>query len=58
MKLKKIATTTRQGPSMEASEENGLRRLKENIVKLYKRARREPKNLPGRKLTKKERDGI
>ena len=39
VKLKKIATTTRQGPSMEASEENGLRRLKENIVKLYKRAR-------------------
>ena len=36
VKLKKIATTTRQGPSMEASEENGLRRLKETLSSCIK----------------------
>ena len=57
LRLKKIATTKKQGPLMEAKEENGLRRLKENIVKLYKK---DPpgKHLRGRQLTKKEREDI
>ena len=59
VRLKKIATTTKQAPLMEVREENGLIRLKENILNIYNRARRkEATDLHGRELTRRERQSI
>ena len=59
LELKKIATTDRQGPPMEEKDENGLRRLKGNIIKLYEAARKyQIVDVCGRKLTVKERESI
>ena len=59
MELRKIATTEKQGPPMEPTEENGLRRLKENILNLYSKARKDQRrDTVGRELTRKEREDL
>ena len=58
-RLRKLATTSKQGPLMVAAEENGLRRLKENILKLYDREkRRQNLSRPGHKLTRQEKKDL
>ena len=63
VELRRLTTTTKQGPVMDSNEENGLRRLKENIVKLYNRAKQQQRRQQlhthdnsgiGLRLTKKE----
>ena len=59
VRLRKMTVTSMQGPWMETTEENALRRLKENVIKLYNQARHDRfNNLDGRRLTKKERDSL
>ena len=59
LELKKITTTDRQEPPMEGKDENGLRRMKGNIIKLYEAARKyQIVDVCGRKLTVKERESI
>ena len=59
VRLKKISKTTKQGPPMEAIEENSLIRLKDNIMKLYKQAERVGvQKGHGHELTRKEREDI
>ena len=60
LRLRKIATTEKQGPLMLSQEENKLRRLKENLLKLYRKAKmnRACVGDNGRELTGKERRDI
>ena len=59
VELRKIATTEKQGPLMDSIEENGLRRLKENIVRLYNKARgSQDEKAAGRVLTRQERKDL
>ena len=57
LRLRKIATTEKQGPLMLSQKENKLRRLKENLLKLYRKAKmnRACVGDNGRELTGKER---
>ena len=60
-RLKKLATTEKQAPLMLDAEENALKRLKENIMKLYDREERRQKyqtGIQGRQLTKQERKDL
>ena len=58
-RLRKLATTSKQGLLVVAAEENGLRRPKENILKLYDREkRRQNLSRPGHKLTRQEKKDL
>ncbi|XP_065176129.1 uncharacterized protein LOC135805933 [Sycon ciliatum] len=57
-RLRKIATTTKQAPSMDDEKENGLRRLKGNIMRLYKREADINTSNNGRQLTRREKEAL
>ena len=64
VRLRKLTVTRKQGPLMEAKDENALKRLKENVVKLYNQARSDQRKTSsvledsGRLLTRKERESL